>query len=43
MVKQIIWSKRAKEDRKEILEYWLVRNKSNIYPLKINNVFKEAI
>lgn len=43
MVKQIIWSKRAKEDRKEILEYWLVRNKSNIYPLKLNNVFKEAI
>ncbi len=43
MVKQIIWSARAKQDKKEILEYWLKRNKSNVYPQKLNNLFKLAV
>lgn len=28
MAKQIVWSSRTQRDRKEILEYWRVRNKS---------------
>ncbi|HOY12649.1 MAG TPA: type II toxin-antitoxin system RelE/ParE family toxin [Saprospiraceae bacterium] len=43
MVKQIIWSKKAKEDKTEILRYWLNRNKSNVYPKKLNDLIKEAI
>ena len=43
MAKQIIWSKRAQTDRKEILKYWNKRNKSNTYSKKLNGLFKEAV
>ena len=43
MAKQIVWSRRAQRDRKEILEYWRVRNKSNTYSKKLNRLFKESI
>jgi plasmid stabilization system protein ParE len=35
MVKKIIWSSRAKGDLKEILQYWIKRNGSTRYSLKI--------
>lgn len=43
MAKQIVWSRRAQRDRKEILEYWRIRNKSNTYSKKLNRLFKESI
>jgi plasmid stabilization system protein ParE len=43
MVKQIIWSQRAQDDRKQILEYWKNRNKSNIYSKKLDKRFREAL
>ena len=43
MAKRVIWSKRAKQDKREILKYWLQRNKSNVYPKKLNNLLKAAI
>jgi addiction module RelE/StbE family toxin len=43
MAKQIVWSHRAQRDRKEILNYWRVRNKSNTYSKKLNQLFKESI
>ncbi|KQS23857.1 type II toxin-antitoxin system RelE/ParE family toxin [Dyadobacter sp. Leaf189] len=43
MVKKVIWSQRALEDRKAILAYWIDRNKSNSYSKKLNLLFKEAI
>lgn len=43
MVKQIIWSTRAQNDRKEIFKYWNTRNKSNTYSKKLNELFKEAV
>lgn len=43
MAKRVIWSKRAREDKKSILKYWLYRNKSNVYPQKLNELFKKAI
>lgn len=43
MVKQIIWTLRAQEDRKEIFTYWNNRNKSNAYSKKLNLLFKEVI
>lgn len=36
MVKKIIWSKRAKRDWLEILEYWVQRNKSKNFSIKLN-------
>jgi toxin YoeB len=43
MAKNVVWSKRALEDRKAILSYWIERNKSNNYSRKLNILFKEAI
>ena len=43
MAKKIIWSLKAQNDRKQILEYWKNRNKSNTYSIKLNELFKEAI
>lgn len=43
MAKQIIWSLKAQDDRKEIFTYWNNRNKSKVYSSKLNQLFKEAI
>ena len=43
MAKQIIWSLRAQQDKREILNYWRQRNKSNAYSKKLNELFKEAV
>lgn len=39
MVKRIVWSKFALENKLEILIYWANRNKSNIYSRKLNKLF----
>ncbi len=43
MAKQVVWSLRAQNDKKEILDYWRQRNKSNTYSKKLNELFKESI
>ena len=43
MVKQIIWSQRAQADRKQILEYWRNRNKSNTYSKNLDKRFREVL
>ena len=43
MAKQVVWSPRAQKGRKEILEYWRLRNKSNTYSKKLNQLFKESV
>ena len=43
MVRQVIWSVRAQNDRKEIFEYWNNRNKSNLYSKKLNELIKESL
>ncbi|MGC3945575.1 MAG: type II toxin-antitoxin system RelE/ParE family toxin [Chryseolinea sp.] len=44
MARQVIWSRRAQKDKKEILlHYWRQRNKSNTYSKKLNELFKESI
>ena len=43
MAKQIIWSKKAHQDRKEILHYWRINNESNEYSKKLNLLIKKAI
>jgi addiction module RelE/StbE family toxin len=43
MAKQVVWSLRAQDDRKNILSYWRQRNKSNTYSKKLNLYFKEAV
>jgi toxin YoeB len=43
MAKQIIWSNLAQEDRKSILQYWIDRNKSNTYSIKLNQIFIDTV
>ncbi len=43
MARKIVWSDGAKADRKDILLYWINRNKSSIFSRKLNELFKIAI
>jgi toxin YoeB len=43
MAKQIVWSLQAQADRKKILNFWRLKNKSNTYSKKLNQLFKESI
>lgn len=39
--KKIVWTETAARQRRSILEYWLHRNKSNAYPLKLLRLSNE--
>lgn len=41
--RKIIWTTRANIERKEILEYWIGRNKSITYSLKLNKLFINSV
>ena len=43
MAKQVTWTKRAHQDRKDILHYWKLHNQSTEYSKKLNQLFKKAI
>lgn len=43
MAKRVVWSSIAKQQRKEILEYWKDRNQSMVYPKKLNKIFNDTI
>jgi plasmid stabilization system protein ParE len=43
MVKQVFWSPRAQSERKSVLKYWLIRNESKTYSLRLNLLIKEGI
>lgn len=43
MVKQIVWTARAREDRKRIFGYWNSHNKSTIYSTKLNILIKQSL
>lgn len=43
MAKQVIWSILAHNDRLEILDYWIKRNKSNSYSKKLNQIFEHTV
>lgn len=43
MAKQISWTKRAQQDRKEILHYWRIHNQSPTYSKKLNQLIKNAV
>lgn len=39
--KKIIWTQTAARQRRSVLEYWLQRNQSNAYPLKLLRLSNE--
>ncbi len=42
MAKQVIWSRLAHNDRFNILDYWMKRNKSVSYSKKLNQIFENT-
>lgn len=36
--RKIIWTQKANIERKEILEYWILRNKSKTFSIKLNKL-----
>ena len=43
MAKKIIWSRKAQFELIEILEYWINRNKSNTFSIKLNELVDEQL
>jgi plasmid stabilization system protein ParE len=43
MAKKIIWTQKANLERKEILEYWINRNKSKNFSIKLNKLIVETL
>ncbi len=43
MVTKVVYSKKAIQNRKQILSYWVKRNGNNQYALKLNALFVEAV
>jgi len=40
---KIIWSSKALLDKKEILGFWISKNKSNVYSKKLNLLIEEKL
>ncbi len=36
--RKVIWTVKANKERKDILEYWIVRNKSKTFSIKLNKL-----
>lgn len=43
MAFKIIWTVKAQNDRLEILQYWIDRNKSALFASKLNEIFNERV
>jgi len=43
MAFKIIWTVKAQNDRVEILQYWVDRNKSTLFAVKLNEIFNERV
>jgi toxin YoeB len=43
MAKRVIWSLRAEEERRNILEYWAKRNGNKGYSRKLSKRFREKV
>lgn len=41
--RKIEWTEKANFERKEILDYWIHRNKSKVYSIKLNQLFIETV
>ena len=42
MVKKVVWTLGAHQERKDILDYWIFHNQSNSYSIKLNGQIERA-
>ncbi|SKB85688.1 hypothetical protein SAMN05421800_11114 [Chryseobacterium balustinum] len=40
---KIVWSSKALFDKKEVLEFWISKNKSNVYSKKLNLLIEQKL
>lgn len=43
MAQQIIWTKKAKKELVNVLQYWMSRNKSNTFSIKLNLLIENQL
>lgn len=43
MAKKIVWTRKANKERREILDYWVERNQSKVYSIKLNKLIAEIL
>jgi toxin YoeB len=43
MAFKVIWTVKAQSDRIEILQYWIDRNKSTLFAVKLIEIFNERV
>jgi plasmid stabilization system protein ParE len=43
MAKEIVWSEQAINSRKSILKYWVLKNQSAAYSIKLDELFRETV
>lgn len=43
MALKIVWTRNTQKHLKDILTYWEVRTGSNLYSLKLNNLFQNSL
>lgn len=43
MAQKIVWAQKAKRELIDILQYWVDRNKSNIFSLKLNSLIESQL
>lgn len=43
MAKQIVWTVKAKNELIDILQYWIDRNQSKTFSIKLNNLVEEQL
>jgi len=41
--RKIVWTQKANQERKDILAYWIERNQSKSYSIKLNKLIKETV
>ena len=41
--RKIVWTEKAFEERKEILAYWIERNQSKTFSIKLNKLITETL
>lgn len=41
--RKIVWTQKANQERQDILEYWIERNQSKSYSIKLNKLIEETV
>ncbi|MDH6304746.1 addiction module RelE/StbE family toxin [Parabacteroides sp. PF5-5] len=41
--RRIVWTRKANQERKDILAYWIKRNHSKSYSIKLNKLIKDSV